>query len=274
MSYSYRFQVGDIQCMGIAEGERHTGRADVYFHNAPKEEVEKALAEAGLEDGALPSYFNILYLETGDKRVLVDAGFGPNPDPSLGRLLDVLGQHGIQAEDITTVIITHAHGDHISGLVTQDGELTFSNALHMMWRSEWEYWTSEEMLQSDRGEFLQAKLLPLQPQLALIASESELVTGVYALPAPGHTPGHMALLIESEGQSLLHIVDAAHQTLQLKYPQWSPQFDSEPDIAIQTRKQLFKRAADEGVRVLAYHFPFPGLGYIRDAGETWRWEPL
>ena len=93
------------------------------------------------------------------------------------------------------------------------------------------------------------------------------------LPAPGHTPGHVALAIESEGEMLLHLVDTALDPLHLEHPGWIAEFEFDPLQVVATRRRMFDRAADEGIRVLAYHFPFPGLGWVARSGEGWRWEP-
>jgi glyoxylase-like metal-dependent hydrolase (beta-lactamase superfamily II) len=151
-----------------------------------------------------------------------------------------------------------------------------------MWRSEWEYWTAEpslaELQIDDHVKELlrqsaRTNLPPLRNRIDLIDGETEIVPGITALAAPGHTPGHMALAIASDGELLLHLVDVALDPFQLAHPDWVAAFDFDPTQVVATRRRLFDRAADERALVLCYHFPFPGLGHVERAGEGWRWEP-
>jgi len=105
----------------------------------------------------------------------------------------------------------------------------------------------------------------------MIDHESEILPGLCVLPAPGHTLGHIALLLESGGERLLHIVDCAHNPAQVSHTDWSPLYDMQPDVSAQTRKALFERAARENILVMAYHFPFPGLGRVIEADGAYQW---
>jgi glyoxylase-like metal-dependent hydrolase (beta-lactamase superfamily II) len=271
---THRFTIGTMECISISDGSADGGKASVYFANAPQDEVAQALEAHGQQADALPQHFNILYIKTGDRQILVDTGSGDSGPPDVGLLMERLQGEGVNAGDIDTVIITHAHGDHIAGITDKDGDFNFPNASYIIWKDEWTHWTSEEMLSSNRGEVLRAKLLPVESKLTLIDNETEVAPGVCAIPAPGHTPGHMALLLDSGGERLLHIVDAAHQVIQCEHPDWSPSFDSLPDMSPGTRKGLFDRAAKENLTVMAYHFPFPGLGHVVEKGDAWEWQPL
>jgi glyoxylase-like metal-dependent hydrolase (beta-lactamase superfamily II) len=138
------------------------------------------------------------------------------------------------------------------------------------------YWTNEENLANMleyRVATVQNKLLPLQNKLMLVTSEDqEIAPGICPMPTPGHTPGHMALMIESDGERLLHMVDVSHLLFQPQNPDWSPVYDSLPELAAETRRRIFEKAAAEDLLVLAYHHPFPGLGYFRKQGEAFVWE--
>jgi len=117
-------------------------------------------------------------------------------------------------------------------------------------------------------------LPPLKPQMELLEAEKEITPGIHAIPAPGHTPGHIALVISSAKEQLLHIADAALHPMHLEHPAWRNVFDLSEDGAVMTRQRLLDRAAADNVNVLAYHFPFPGLGRVTSSGNAWRWEPL
>ena len=184
---------------------------------------------------------------------------------------------GIAPEDIDTVIVSHAHGDHINGLVNENGDLVFPNANYVIWGEEWDYWTSEATLadiSEARANVIRNKLLPIQGKLTRITAEDqEIAPGVCPLPTPGHTPGHISLMIESDGERLMHIVDASHLLFQQQRPEWSPMYDSLPDVAAETRRRIFEKAATENLLVLAYHHPFPGLGHIARDGDAFVWQP-
>jgi glyoxylase-like metal-dependent hydrolase (beta-lactamase superfamily II) len=118
----------------------------------------------------------------------------------------------------------------------------------------------------------QKNLPPLKGRIELLDAEKEIVPGVRAIPAPGHTPGHIALLIASSKTQLLHLSDAVLHPLLLENPGWRNVFDLDPDGALRTRRGLFDRAATDKINVLAYHFPFPGLGRVKTSGSSWKWE--
>jgi glyoxylase-like metal-dependent hydrolase (beta-lactamase superfamily II) len=158
-----------------------------------------------------------------------------------------------------------------------------------MRQGEWEFWTDETVLGRamagtlhDLGELDQfmgtwAKtyLPPIEPQLDLIEGREgeEIVPGIFALPAPGHTSHHMALIIASGDDQLLNLVDVAINPIHLAEPDWHPAFDWDPAEALATRRRVYDQAAADDARILVYHFPFPGIGRVRRAGRGWRWEP-
>jgi glyoxylase-like metal-dependent hydrolase (beta-lactamase superfamily II) len=102
----------------------------------------------------------------------------------------------------------------------------------------------------------------------------EIVPGVHAISAPGHTPGHMALAIVSEGEQLLDLVDVVGHPIHLEQPQWSMLVDDQPEVAERTRRALLERAAAEQSPILAYHFDFPGVGYVQKQQDEWKWQPI
>jgi glyoxylase-like metal-dependent hydrolase (beta-lactamase superfamily II) len=117
----------------------------------------------------------------------------------------------------------------------------------------------------------QKNLCPLKERVDLLDGEKEIVPGVQVIPAPGHTPGHIALLISSSNSQLLHLSDAVLNPLHMEYPAWRSFFDLDPTGASTTRQQLLDRAAEDKLNILAYHFPFPGLGRVESKGHAWKW---
>jgi len=284
----YRFKVGDFECMAISDGTYTYGPplfpppTTFLFANAPKKLLDKRLSEHSIQPEqwtAWVSPYICLIVNTGKHRVLVDTG-AYGLDPSTGRLLQNLQAQGIGPRDIDTVILTHAHPDHTGGNINAEGKLTFPKAHYVMWKDEWNFWTSEQA-ESKLGEhgaallvFAQKNLPPIEPQLDLIEQEAEILPGIRAVATPGHTPGHMAVSISSKGEQLLCMSDAVLHPIQLEQPEWCAMVDFAPDQVISTRRRILSKAAVEKTLVLAFHFPFPGLGHVIQKGRRWRWQPI
>jgi len=288
-SKAYHFNIGAFKCMAVTDGT-HTYAPPVFpppvtflFANAPSNELKPLLRAHSIEPELWTEWVSpyiCLLVDTGQVRVLVDTGAN-GLVLSTGKLRQNLQSEGIAPEDIDLVILTHAHPDHIGGNTLDDGQLAFPNARYAMWKGEWEFWTSkeaEEKLDEHVREvllgFTRKNLPPIQDRLDLIEHEREILPGIMSIAAPGHTPGHMALLISSEGEQLLHIVDTVLHPIHVEKPEWFAAIDFVPDQVVATRHRLLKRAAEEKSLVLAFHFPFPGLGHIIQKGDGWMWQPI
>ena len=284
---SFSFQVGTFECIVVSDGTRtYPHPVQIFVSvNAPKERLEQVLREHNLDPKQWEQYvspYPSLVINTGQHRVLVDTGAG-GLEPTTGKLIPNLQAEGIKPEDIDTVILTHGHPDHIGGNTDSEGKPAFPKARYIMGKDEWDFWTSEPNLaELDVDEHIKELLItvarnnlpPIQHQLDLINHETEIVPGIRAIAAPGHTPGHMAVAIASDSEQLLYISDAVLHQIHLEQPDWYTAVDFAPEQVVTTRRRLLDRAATEKALVHAFHFPFPGLGYVAQKGEAWQWEPI
>jgi len=286
----YRFKIGIFECIAVSDGT-HTYAPPIFpppatflFVNAPREHLEQVLRQHNLQPKQWVEWISpyiCVVVNTGEYRVLVDTG-ADGLAPSTGRLLQNLQAEGIAPKDIDTVILTHGHPDHIGGNTDAEGKLVFPNARYVMWKDEWDFWTSEQAelkLDEHVREVLvksaRKNLPPIQDQLDLVDHETEILPGIWAVAAPGHTPGHMALAISSGGEQLLCISDAVLHPIHVEQPEWyAAAVDFAPEQVEATRRRLLNRAAADKSLVLAFHFPFPGLGHVVQKGEGWHWQPI
>lgn len=283
---SHRFQVGSLCCTVLSDGYV-ANPTSWLFPNADAIKLASALENRGSDCLQVISPYTCLLIETGREVILADAGLGDGRHTS-GAVLARLEVHGIRPQDVSTVIFTHAHPDHIGGGVDGRDPLAlrpaFPNARYVMAEAEWDFWNSTNVdLGTMRvGHEVKAGirfvtrhcLQTLRHHIELIDRETEVVPGVRALPAPGHTPGHLALLLSSEGRQLLNLGDAAAHPLHLENPQWESGFDLWPERALATRRSLLERAIADRMPVMAFHFPFPSVGRVAARPQGgWNWTP-
>jgi len=286
---TFRFEIGKLELTAVSDGTltyappTFPPPATLLFANAPTERLEQALVEHNLQPEQWVEWtspYICLVVNTGDHLVLVDTGAG-GLAPTTGRLLQNLKAEGIAPVDIDTVILTHGHPDHIGGNTDAEGKPAFPNARYVVWKDEWDFWTSgqaeqrlDEHVREVLLKFARENLPPIQGQVDLFDRETEIVPCIRAVAAPGHTPGHMALEISSEGEQLLCISDAALHPIHLEQPEWYAVVDFAPEQVVATRRRLLSMAAARKALVLAFHFPFPGLGHIIQKGDAWQWQPI
>lgn len=249
--------------------------ADFTFGGMPADEAADLLARYNLSGEVVEPPCNLTLARNGDRLVLFDIGSGSDFMPTAGKLPDALDALGIYPEDITDLVITHGHPDHIWGLLDDFDDPFLPNAMVHMGRTEWEYWTDPDTLESigeARASFAigaARRLEVIADTVALFDGAPEIVPGIAAIPTPGHTPGHMAFQIAGSAGAALILGDAvANHHVAFERPDWASGSDQDPELAAQTRLALLDRAVADNLHIVGFHLPEGGIGRVERQGAN------
>ncbi len=244
---------------------------------APSERDE-FLASKSLGPERLTQDCNITLVQQGDKTIVFDVGAGPNFMPTTGKLLEQLETKGIDPSDVTDVVFTHAHPDHLWGLLDDFDEPLFPEAQYHIHKNEWEYWLDDSTLDKTpdaRKAFVvgaQNRLPLLEDRLTLIEYGQEILPGIEAFDTSGHTPGHTSFVIHGQSESVMLLGDAlTNPFIAFEQPRWRLAMDQDPDLAITTRLRLLDRLANEKQKIIGFHLPYPGVGYVERNDKIYRY---
>jgi len=271
----YRVKFGQFEITTILDGAVQLGGPHPIFgENQPAETVQAFAQENFLPPEQMEISFAPVIVNTGNEVVLFDAGNGARRRPNAGKLASVLGEAGLTPDQIDIVVITHCHPDHIGGLM-EDGDPLFPNARYLIGETEYDFWSSEDRLSGPTegvAKLVQANVVPLAEKMTFLKPEGEVVPGIRAINAFGHTPGMLTFHVESEGKRLLIMADVTnHYVVSLMKPEWHVRFDMDKDAAVATRKRILDMLATDRFPVTGYHMPFPAIGYIEKTGDGYRW---
>ena len=274
--FFYRFQHGAMQISMVSDGPVPLGEPSGAFLGAPKEAISKMLTDNFLSATNVVLDQNSPVVNTGKNLVLFDTGMGASKmfGPTTGRLLKSLGEAGIRPTQIDSVVITHAHINHIGGLVDARGRKLFPNATVYINQADHDFWIDETDPKKNKDFVAHARknLLPYKDRIKFIKDGDEFLPGITAILAPGHTVGHTVYMLSSEGKQLCFVGDLTHhQVLLVEKPRLEFAYDTDPKQSAATRVKMLDMFAAQKIPILAYHFPWPGYGHISKQGDGFRY---
>ncbi len=275
----YRFMLGEYEITILSDGS-YTLPTDLIAQNQPRDVVKRYLEANFLDPEFRTSHVNIPLINTGEELILVDVGGGGNFLDGAGKLIENMQAAGYAPEDIDKVVITHAHPDHLWGLIDDFDDPLYPDAQFFISKPEWEFWSGDravetlpEMFQSFAAG-ASRRLPMIADTVTLTAEGDEIASGITVLDTPGHTPGHGSVMVKEGGETLIITADTTtHPYVSFQHPGWWPGTDLDPKIAETSRRKVLDLAATGRSMILAYHLSFPGLGHVARQGSAYRFVP-
>ncbi|MDP3261938.1 MAG: MBL fold metallo-hydrolase [Tabrizicola sp.] len=260
-----RFKLGAFEVTALLAGTRTGDKPQETFGtNASPEDFAALSAANFLPTDRSQNFFTPTLVNTGAELVLFDTGL------SAEGTLAALTAAGITPDQVDVVVLTHMHGDHIGGLIDADGLTpTFANARYVTGSAEHNYWAGAA------NEGFDKNVKPLNDKFTFLEDGGSPISGITAMAAFGHSPGHMVYMVESNGQRLAITADTAnHYVWSLQKPDWEVRFDADKAAAAATRKRVFGMIAADKIPFIGYHMPFPALGFVEPMGDGFRYVPV
>lgn len=276
----YRLRLGAFLVTMVSDGQLSLP-APTLAANVPEATLRSYLKSIRQAADTQRAHLNLTLIDTGEQVILIDAGAGPDFQDSAGRIEASLKAAGYTVQDIGLVVITHGHPDHVWGILNDAGDSPrFPHAEYAINATEWQFWTDEKLAErlpeasKPMAVGARKNLSAVSARTKRAKADAEIAPGVRLFPAPGHTPGHSGVLLESDGERLLVVGDAlTHAYISFEQPKWHFGFDMDGDQAAATRRGILEMAASEDMRIALYHAPFPGIGRAARLGPAFRFIP-
>lgn len=244
---------------------------------ADKAEVDALLAKAGQDRASVLAPLNVVLVKRGGETVMIDCGAGSGFVGTAGRMSAALEQAGIATDAVTSLVFTHAHPDHLWGVIDDLDEVRFGKAKHVIGAAEWDYWINPETAGKVPEAFKamaagsQRRLKALEDRIERVKGGHKIADGISVLDTPGHTPGHQSILIEAGNDRLLIGGDVVgHPVLSFERPDWHWGTDWDAEMGAKTRRRTLDMLATDKIALLGYHLPWPGLARVVREGSAFR----
>ena len=276
--------VGEADLLVVEDGicSYEPGFPFAAFDDLPVDQLPEEIRARLDDDGYLPIPYNPTLIRIAGATVLVDFGAGHELarewEEPVGRAADSLAAAGVARDEIGVAVITHAHPDHVPGFTELvDGERipTFPQARHVISKTEWRYWVDEDPGEPSAGmvPMVRPSLTALRDAgvLDLVEGDEEIADGVTLLPTPGHTPGHMSVLVTSGDATCIVAGDVVLTEWAFEHPEWTAIPEVDPQLVVRSRRALFDRLVASGGLLAAFHLP--ELGRIEAAGDVYLFVP-
>lgn len=271
------FAVGEARVTALGDGYLEVG-AEV-LQGITEADFARLTADAYRPTDPHVIGVNAYLVEIHGQKILIDAGTGPLFGPTLGDMPANLAALGIAPESIDTVIATHLHPDHIGGVVAGE-TMPFAKAGLIVSETDRVFWTDDAIKAQTPAELqgffdaAQRALARFGDRVTPVQGEADLGHGMTAVPLPGHTVGHMGVMLESQGEQLLIWGDVMHfPAIQFARPDVTVGFDTDPALARRTRMKAFDWVAQDRLMVAGMHLDFPGVGHVERTGDAYRFVP-
>jgi len=281
----YRFSFGEMEITVVNDGYFDfpfnlipiDDPMDFLAYNADPETRKEYFHSRRLSNNRVPLRLSPILIDSGRERTLIDTGFGAGEGapPTSGHLIPSLIAAGIEPGSIDNVLLTHAHPDHLGGVLDpSDGSPLYPEAEVVIGEKERAFWMGDDVADDDPlVDVARTVLEGADNRLRTAEGETEVADGIWSIPSYGHTPGHICYAVESNGLQLLITGDAICYThISFEHPEWQVFVDTDREEAVSTRKRLLDRATTDEMFMLGFHFPFPGLGYAVRYGDAYRWQ--
>ncbi|SNY91846.1 Glyoxylase, beta-lactamase superfamily II [Cohaesibacter sp. ES.047] len=263
MAKARGFKVGDLEVVALLAGSAPRDNPHGIFGLNVSDETFAEISKANFIGTDMAQfYFTPTLVRSGENVILFDTGL------NAAGITAALAEAGTKPSEVTHVVITHMHGDHIGGLMA-DGAPTFENAAFLTGQIEYDHWSKTD------SEGFAKNVKPLAERMSFLSDGDSVAPGISAMLAPGHTPGHMTFMLDSNDQQLLLMADLAnHYVWSLAYPDWEVRFDMDKEMAAKSRRKVLGMLATDRIPMIGYHMPFPAAGFVETNGDGFRYVPV